>query len=80
MKPCSRNERCLETLPRTDGVDAELTTNYQAYLRDAATRDAIVVLRSFSEPSTQTESNHPERDRSMLWGVVDIRSAQTSRQ
>ena len=46
-------------------------------VRHAATRDAIVVLRSFSEPATQTESNRPERDRAMLWGVVDIRSART---
>jgi S-adenosylmethionine:diacylglycerol 3-amino-3-carboxypropyl transferase len=40
----------------------------------AATPDAAVILRSFAEPSVPALTNHAERDRSMLWGVVDIRS------
>lgn len=37
----------------------------------AATSDAVVILRSFAEPSGPG-ANPAERDRSMLWGVVDI--------
>ncbi len=41
----------------------------------AATPDALVVSRSFAEPSAPAATSHPERDRSMLWGDVDIRPA-----
>lgn len=46
-------------------------------VRRAATEEAVVVLRSFAEPLPGLVSNHAERDRSMLWGVVDVRSVQT---
>ena len=59
-----------------DGAASTYRDRMVCAVRHAATRDAIVVSRSFLEPTTQIDSNHPERDRSMLWGMVDIRSAQ----
>jgi len=43
-------------------------------IRRAATSNAVVVLRSFAEPANSGDTNDAERDRSMLWGVLDIRS------
>jgi hypothetical protein len=55
------------------------TPSYQQRLfravRRAASKDAIVVLRSFGEPETQLTSNRAADDRAMFWGVVDVRSA-----
>jgi len=31
------------------------------------------VLRSFAEPVQATPTNIVERDRSILWGIVDVR-------
>jgi hypothetical protein len=31
------------------------------------------VLRSFGEPAEATATNRAEDDRSMLWGIVDVR-------
>ena len=46
-------------------------------VRRAATDDAVIVLRSFAEPPQGLSTNRAECDRSMLWGVVDVRSVQT---
>ena len=43
-------------------------------VRRAAIPDAVVILRSFAEPLTSCNTDHAEGDRSMLWGMVDIRS------
>jgi S-adenosylmethionine:diacylglycerol 3-amino-3-carboxypropyl transferase len=45
-------------------------------VRGAAAKDAWVVARSFSEPTREVADNQAERDRSMLWGVVDVRLAE----
>jgi S-adenosylmethionine:diacylglycerol 3-amino-3-carboxypropyl transferase len=42
-------------------------------LRRAAAKDAVVVLRSFGEPPDGMMNNQAERDRAMLWGIVDVR-------
>lgn len=44
-------------------------------VRRAGTDNAVVVRRSFAEPASDLLVNCAERDRSMLWGVVDVRSA-----
>jgi S-adenosylmethionine:diacylglycerol 3-amino-3-carboxypropyl transferase len=46
-------------------------------VRHAAAQGAVVVLRSFAEPIRPQDRNHSELDRSMLWGSVDVRPADT---
>lgn len=60
-----------------DGAERAYRSRLTCAVRKAATDEAVVVLRSFAEPSTGLVTNYAERDRSMLWGVVDIRSSQT---
>jgi hypothetical protein len=58
-----------------DGAELSYRSRLSRAVRRAATDDAVVVLRSFAEPPPELETNQAESDRSMLWGVVDIRSA-----
>lgn len=57
----------------TDGVDAAYRARLFAAVRHAAAPGATIVLRSFSEPAAPLATNQAERDRSMLWGIVDVR-------
>ena len=59
-----------------DGAELSYRSRLFRAVRRAATDDAVVVLRSFAEPPPELETNQAESDRSMLWGAVDIRSAQ----
>lgn len=45
-------------------------------VRRAGRENAIVVWRSFAEPYTEKGMNRAEQDRSMLWGIVEVRRAQ----
>ena len=58
-----------------DGANPAYARRLLAAVRHAATPGATVVLRSFREPQSATETNHAAEDRAMLWGIVDIRPA-----
>jgi spermidine synthase len=56
-----------------DGAAAGFRQRLFAAVRRAAAPDATVVLRSFAEPAHATPYDAAARDRSILWGVVDVR-------
>ena len=60
-----------------DGVNPTYAQRLFAAVRHAAAPGAMVVLRSFHEPQSRTETNYAAEDRAMLWGVVRIRAAAT---
>lgn len=57
-----------------DGAEPSYRLRLSRAVHRAATEEAVVILRSFAEPVPEVHSNHAECDRSMLWGVVDVRS------
>jgi len=58
-----------------DGASAAYRSRLTQAVRRAASGNAVVVWRSFAEPPAGMEGNQAERDRSMLWGIVEIRRA-----
>jgi uncharacterized protein DUF3419 len=58
-----------------DGANPAYARRLLAAVRHAATPGATVVLRSFREPQSVTETNHAAEDRAMVWGVVEVRQA-----
>jgi hypothetical protein len=55
-----------------DGAEPAYRARLFRAVRHAASADAVVVYRSFAEPPADHRRNHAARDRSLLWGVVDI--------
>lgn len=58
-----------------DGANSEYQRRLFAAVKHAGVPGAIVVLRSFSEPVVATRTNRAQHDRSMLWGIVDVKPA-----
>jgi S-adenosylmethionine:diacylglycerol 3-amino-3-carboxypropyl transferase len=56
-----------------DGAGAAYEQRLTAAVKRAAAPDAIAVIRSFREPSHPSPTNRADADRSMLWGIVDVR-------
>jgi S-adenosylmethionine:diacylglycerol 3-amino-3-carboxypropyl transferase len=59
-----------------DGAPAGYRRRLFAAVRHAAAPGAIVALRSFAEPTHATPYDAAACDRSILWGVVDVRAAE----
>jgi len=59
-----------------DGADSSYRQRIGLAVARAARPGATVVLRSFSEPPIDASFNRAAEDRSMLWGVVDVRPAE----
>jgi hypothetical protein len=59
-----------------DGAEHTYRARLLQAIRRAATDQAIVVSRSFRAPPLTCDSNYAGCDRSMLWGIVDVCSAQ----
>ena len=59
-----------------DGAPKPYRERMVAAVRRAATPESMVVLRSFAEPQQPSAANQAIRDRSVLWGIVEVRQAQ----
>jgi len=58
-----------------DGAEPAYRERLLRAVQRAATKDAVVILRSFGEPPPDLAVNYAENDRTMLWGAVEIRKA-----
>lgn len=58
-----------------DGAPEGYRARLFAALRRAGAPGSVAVLRSFAEPGEGTVTNLAAEDRSMLWGIVEVRPA-----
>lgn len=56
-----------------DAASPDYERRLFAAIRHAAAPGAILVLRSFREPSGPLPCNRADADRALLWGIVDVR-------
>ena len=55
-----------------DGAPSGYLRRLRAAIQHAAAPGAVVVSRSFAEPSDDTITNWAAQDRSLLWGVIKV--------
>jgi Protein of unknown function (DUF3419) len=60
-----------------DGASTAYERRLLTAVKHAAAPGAAVVSRSFGEPSVAIPTNRAAEDRTMLWGIVDVRPAAT---
>jgi S-adenosylmethionine:diacylglycerol 3-amino-3-carboxypropyl transferase len=58
-----------------DGASDAYAQRLSAAVRRAAAPGAVAVIRSFGEPPGESPTNRAGEDRSMLWGIVDVKPA-----
>lgn len=58
-----------------DGAEPQYRRRLAAAIAHAAAPGATIVMRTFAEPDGASATNRAADDRSMLWGVVDVRAA-----
>jgi S-adenosylmethionine:diacylglycerol 3-amino-3-carboxypropyl transferase len=58
-----------------DGASDAYGRRLAAAVRRAAAPGAVAVIRSFAEPPLASPTNRAAEDRSMLWGIVDVKPA-----
>ena len=65
--------RCVHSLEHSDGAPDSYRDRLMTAVRRSRLAESLVILRSFAEPRSDSSTNLAARDRSMLWGVVDVR-------
>ncbi len=58
-----------------DGAPPSYMGRLYIAVKHAAATQAVVVTRSFAEPASDSEDNWAPRDRSLLWGAVNVNHA-----
>jgi S-adenosylmethionine:diacylglycerol 3-amino-3-carboxypropyl transferase len=66
---------CFDAFTLSNIFDGAMTVYRERLIhamKRAATKDAVVVIRSFAEPESDSPANYAPQDRALLWGTVHI--------